>query len=53
MGDPSFIARLIPIYSLDHELLFDQINRLIKIINDCSEVYLVMAETILGQISFS
>ena len=34
MGAPSFIASLIPIYSLDHELLFDQINRLIKIIND-------------------
>ena len=47
MGGPSFIARLIPIYSLDHELLFDQINRLIKIINDCSGyVYLVMTDTL-------
>ena len=30
MGGPSFVACLIPIYSSDHELLFDQINRLIK-----------------------
>ena len=54
MGGSSFIARLIPIrsslipiYSLDHELLFDQINRLIKILNDCSGyVYLVMTDNL-------
>ena len=47
MGGPSFIARLIPIYSLDHELLFDQINLLIKIINDCSGyVYLVLTDNL-------
>ena len=45
MGAPLFIARLIPIYSLEHELLVDQINRLIKIINHCSGyVYLVMTD---------
>ena len=42
MGAPSFIARLIPIYFLDHELLFYQINRLIKI----GYVYLVITDNL-------
>ena len=42
MGGPAFIARLIPVYSLDHELIFDQRNHLIKTIHDSSGfVYLV------------
>ena len=45
MGGPAFIARLIPVHSLNSELMFDQINQLLKIIHDASGyVYLVMTD---------
>ena len=47
MGGPAFIARLIPVYSLNHELIFDPINHLIKIIHDSSGfVYLVRTDNL-------
>ena len=36
MGAPAFVARLIPLYSICADLLFDQIVKLIEIIHDCS-----------------
>ena len=38
MGNPAFIARLIPIYSLSADILYEQINILIKIIHDVTGV---------------
>ena len=47
MGGPAFIARLIPVHSLDHNMIFDQIQQLLKIIHDCSGfVYLVMTDNL-------
>lgn len=44
-GGPSFMARLLPVFSLDGELLFDQIKKLIKIIHDAGGfVFLVMCD---------
>ena len=36
MGKPAFIARLIPVFSLTADLLYEQINMLIKIIHDAN-----------------
>ena len=45
LGGPSFVARLLPIYSLKSELLFEQINELVKIIHESEGfVFLVMAD---------
>ena len=44
-GGPSFMARLLPVFSLDGQLLFDQIKKLIKIIHDAGGfVFLVMCD---------
>ena len=44
-GGPAFMARLLPVFSLDGELLFDQIKKLIKIIHDAGGfVFLVMCD---------
>ena len=43
LGAPAFVARLIPIYTINSKLLFEQINILIKIIHESSgSVFLVM-----------
>ena len=36
MGKPAFVARLIPVYSLAAEFLFDQVSKLIEIIHENS-----------------
>ena len=44
-GGPSFMARLLPIYLITGELLFDQIQQLIQIIHICNGfVYLVISD---------
>ena len=44
-GGPSFMARLLPVFSLDGVLLFDQIKKLIQIIHDADGfVFLVMCD---------
>ena len=44
IGAPAFVARLIRLYSISADLLFDQIVKLIGIIHDCSSfVFLVMS----------
>ena len=35
MGKPSFVARLLPIFSLNHEMLHNELVTLLGIINDC------------------
>lgn len=35
MGKPSFVARLLPIFSISHELLHNELVSLLGIINDC------------------
>ena len=41
------MARLIPLYSISADLLFDQIVKLIEIIHDCSGfVFLVMSDNL-------
>ena len=43
LGAPAFAARLTPIYTINSDLLFEQINILIKIIHESSgSVFLVM-----------
>ena len=45
IGGKPFIARLIPIYTLDGDLLFDQILKLINIIHEASgNVFLAMCD---------
>ena len=39
MHGERFIARIIPVYSLTAELLFDQIEKLIKIIHEIGVMY--------------
>ena len=47
MHGESFIARIIPFYSLTAELLFDQIEKLIKIIHEIGgNVFLVMTDNL-------
>ena len=47
MGKPSFVARLIPVYSLKADFLYDQIMLLLKIIHDASGyVYMVMSDNL-------
>ena len=47
MGKPAFVARLIPIFSLNAEFLYDQINQLTKIIHEANGfVYLVMTDNL-------
>ena len=47
MGKPAFIARLIPVFSLPADLLYEQINMLIKIIHDANGVvYSVMSDNL-------
>ena len=44
-GGPSFMARLIPVFALCADLLFDQIEKLIKIIHEAGGfVFLVMCD---------
>ena len=43
LGAPAFVARLIPIYTINSDLLFEQINIRIKIIHESSgSVFLLM-----------
>lgn len=47
MGGPSFVARLISIYTIGHEFLFDQTKQLLEIIHDCGGfVFLVMTDNL-------
>ena len=47
MGGPAFVARLVPIYSLKSDLLFDQINILLKLIHENNGfVYLAMSDNL-------
>ena len=47
MGKPAFIARLIPVFSLTGDLLYEQINMSIKIIHDANGVvYSVMSDNL-------
>ena len=47
MGKHAFIARLIPVFSLTADLLYEQINMLIKIIHDANgDVYSVMSDNL-------
>lgn len=44
-GGPSFMARLLPIYTLDSDILFEQIQWLIRIIHDSNGfVFLVLSD---------
>ena len=48
MGE-AFIARIIPIYTLNAEILFDHIVKLISIIHEVGgRVFLVMTDNLLG-----
>ena len=45
MGAPAFVARLLPIFSLKSDLLFEQIEILVKLIHDADGyLYLVMSD---------
>ena len=47
MGKPAFVARLIPVYSLTAEFLFDQVSKLIEIIHENSGfVYMAMNDNL-------
>ena len=47
LGGPAFVSRLLPVYSLNNEMLFDQINMLIRIIHDSlGFVFLVMTDNL-------
>ena len=47
MGKPAFVARLIPVYSLTAEFLFDQVSKLIEIIHENSGfLYMAMNENL-------
>ena len=47
LGGKPFVARLIPIYTLDGDMLFDQILKLINIIHEASgNVFLVMCDNL-------
>ena len=47
LGGKPFVARLIPIYTLDGDMLFDQILKLINIIHEASDnVFLVMCDNL-------
>lgn len=51
MGE-AFIARIIPVYSLSAELLFDQIQKLIVILHEVGAyVFLVMADNLRANVS--
>ena len=47
LGGRQFVARLIPIYTLDGDMLFDQILKLINIIHEASgNVFLAMCDNL-------
>ena len=44
-GGPSFMGRILPVYSIDADLLFDQIEQMIKIVHNAGGyVFLVMSD---------
>ena len=46
-GGPSFMGRMIPVYSLDSDLLFDQIQKMIAIIHNAGGfVFLVITDNL-------
>ena len=46
MGKPSFVARLIPVYTLKHEYLYEQANLILKIVHEASDVNMVMCDNL-------
>ena len=53
MGAPAFVARILPIYSINHKLLYDAISKIISIIHEFSgRVFLVMTDNLLANVLF-
>ena len=51
MGAPVFVARILPIYSINHKLLYDAISKIISIIHEFSgRVFLVMTDNLLANV---
>ena len=47
MGVPAFIARLIPVYTLDADLLLEQLLKVIQIIHQCKGLaFLTMCDNL-------
>ena len=47
MGGPSFVARILPIYSVTHEIMYDAISKVISIVHEFSgRVFLVMNDNL-------
>ena len=52
LGGLAFVARLLPVYCLENELLFDQINMLIRIMHDSlGFVFLVMTDNLSADVT--
>ena len=52
LGGPAFVARLIPVFSLKHDLLYDQLLKLIKIIHESGGyVFLAITDNLRANIS--
>ena len=52
LGGPAFVARLIPVFSLTHDLLYDQLIKLINVVHDSEGfAFLIISDNLRANIS--